>query len=279
MMMKMRNLGPLVVLLILLATAVAVPNAGMISVDEEYRIVCANSILADFTENVVDDLARVDYLMPAGVCPSHYDSRPSDATLVAEADIIVMMGWEGWLNGLIESTGNSEAVLIKCAAMGEQNLPEDVKDFVDHIAAGLSEVMEDDADDTDIVAAILRLTNGRGVDVAFEAAGAPETPEQAAEITHPGGKVIVSGVPSNDTMTMKAGTIRRKGLTIKLVRRMKHTYPRAIRLVQSGAVDVKPLITHIVPLERVAEAFETVAAYDDGVIKAIIRPDMDLAAG
>lgn len=136
-----------------------------------------------------------------------------------------------------------------------------------------------DPNETDIVAAILRLTNGRGVDVAFEAAGAPETPAQAAEVTRPGGKVIVSGIPSNDTIAMKAGTIRRKGLTIKLVRRMKHTYPRAIRLLQSGAVDVKPLITHTVPLECIAEAFETVAAYDDGVIKAIIRPDRDLTTG
>jgi threonine dehydrogenase-like Zn-dependent dehydrogenase len=45
--------------------------------------------------------------------------------------------------------------------------------------------------------------------------------------------------------------------------------------LQGGAVDVKPLITHTVPLECIAEAFETVAAYDDGVLKAVIRPDRD----
>jgi ABC-type Zn uptake system ZnuABC Zn-binding protein ZnuA len=146
MMMKMRTLGPLFVLLVLLATAVAVPTLGVASEDgDKLRIVAANSILADFTANVVDDMARVDYLMPAGVCPSHYDSRPSDAAMVAEADVIVMMGWEGWLNGLIESTGNSEAVLIKCAAQGEQNLPSHAKAFVDHIASGLAAVMVDDA--------------------------------------------------------------------------------------------------------------------------------------
>jgi len=128
-------------------------------------------------------------------------------------------------------------------------------------------------DEADIVAEIMHLTGGRGVDVAFEAAGASETPEQAAEVARPGGKVIVSGIPSDDTMTMRAGTVRRKGLTIKLVRRMKHTYPRAIWLVQSGAVDVKPLATHVFPLERITEAFETVAAYDDGVLKAVIRLD------
>jgi len=126
-------------------------------------------------------------------------------------------------------------------------------------------------DESDVVAEIMGLTGGRGVDVAFEAAGAPETPDQAAAMTRPGGKVIVAGIPSDDTMTMTAGTVRRKGLTIKLVRRMKHTYPRAIRLVQTGAVDVKPLATHLLPLERIVDAFEMVAAYADGVLRAVIQ--------
>jgi L-iditol 2-dehydrogenase len=60
-------------------------------------------------------------------------------------------------------------------------------------------------------------------------------------------------------------------LTIKLVRRMKHTYPRSIRLVQKDMVDVKSLVTHVFPLERITQAFEMVVAYDDGVIKAAIQ--------
>ena len=53
-------------------------------------------------------------------------------------------------------------------------------------------------------AEILRLTGGRGVDVAFEAAGAPETPQQAASVTRIGGKVIIAGIPSEDVMTFSA---------------------------------------------------------------------------
>lgn len=123
----------------------------------------------------------------------------------------------------------------------------------------------------DVVAAILRATGGRGVDVAFEAAGAHETPDQAARVTCPGGKVVVVGIPADDTMTMNASVIRRKGLTIKLVRRMKHTYPRAIRMVSKGIVDIKPLATHHFPLERIIEAFELVAGYKDGVLRAMIQ--------
>jgi L-iditol 2-dehydrogenase len=123
----------------------------------------------------------------------------------------------------------------------------------------------------DVVAEILGLTGGRGVDVAFEAAGAPGTPAQAAELACPGGKVVVAGIPSDDTMTMRAGTIRRKGLTIKLVRRMKYTYPRAIRMVQTGRVPVRPLVSHGYALDRVVEAMETAAAHADGVLKAVVR--------
>jgi len=129
-----------------------------------------------------------------------------------------------------------------------------------------------DPGDTDVAAAIRDLTGGRGVDVAFEAAGAPGTPQQAAVAARIGGKVIVAGIPAGeDAMTFSASTTRHKGLTIKIVRRMKHTYPRAIRLVQSGLVDVKPLATHLLPLERIDEAFQAVAGYRDGVLRAVIQ--------
>ncbi len=123
----------------------------------------------------------------------------------------------------------------------------------------------------DIVAAILEETGGRGVDVAFEAAGASLTPDQAAQITRPGGRVIVVGIPDDDTMTMTASVVRRKGLTIKLVRRMKHTYPRAIQLVLSGTIDVASLATHVFPLEETGRAFDLVDRRDDGVLKAMIQ--------
>jgi L-iditol 2-dehydrogenase len=126
-------------------------------------------------------------------------------------------------------------------------------------------------DEMDVVAEVMRLTGGRGVDVAFEAAGAPETPDQAAAVTRPGGKVVVVGIPSDDTMTLTAGVARTKGLTIKLVRRMKHTYPRAVSLVHRGMVDVGSLVTHLLPLERVIDAFDRVAAYEDGVLRAVIE--------
>lgn len=98
-------------------------------------------------------------------------------------------------------------------------------------------------------------TNGRGVDVVFEAAGAQDAVDDAFAAVRSGGKVILAGIPGDDKTYFSASIARRKGLTIKLVRRMKHTYPRAIELVEKGLVDVRSIVTHRFPLTQASEAF------------------------
>jgi L-iditol 2-dehydrogenase len=110
----------------------------------------------------------------------------------------------------------------------------------------------------------------QGLDVVFEAAGENAAVEMAVAAARPGGKVILVGIPADDRSSFTASVARRKGLTIKLVRRMKLTYPRALRLVKSGKVDARSLVTHTFPLEQAAEAF-AVAARRDG-LKVIITP-------
>ena len=91
--------------------------------------------------------------------------------------------------------------------------------------------------------------------VAFEVAGEQAAVEDAFAAVVPGGKVILTGIPADDKTSFPAGVARRKGLTIKMVRRMKHTYPRAIELVTKGLVDVRSLVTQRFPLEQAAQAF------------------------
>jgi L-iditol 2-dehydrogenase len=117
-------------------------------------------------------------------------------------------------------------------------------------------------------AAILAATGGRGVDVAFEAAGENAAVETAIAVAKRGGRVVLIGIPADDQTTFNASTARRKGLTIKLVRRMKNTYPRAIRLVESGVVDVRSLVTHRFPLAEVDKAF-ALASRREGIKVAV----------
>lgn len=118
---------------------------------------------------------------------------------------------------------------------------------------------------------ILEQTGGRGVDVVFEAAWAEETVGQAVQVARRGGKVMLVGIPRDDEACYPAHNARRKGLTLKYVRRMKHTYPRAIAMVRDGILDASTLVTHRFPLERASEAYQLVASYKDGVIKAVIE--------
>ena len=120
-----------------------------------------------------------------------------------------------------------------------------------------------------VVETIRAATNGRGVDVAFEAAGTQDAVDASVAAVASGGKVILAGIPNDDKTSFSASTARRKGLTIKLVRRMKHTYPRAIELVSKGLVDVRSLVTHHFPLEQADEAFR-VAERREG-LKIIIE--------
>jgi L-iditol 2-dehydrogenase len=117
---------------------------------------------------------------------------------------------------------------------------------------------------------VLRETKGRGVDVAIEAAWGDESIADAAEMTRLGGRLVLVGIPSEDRLTMKHSTARRKGLTILLSRRMKHVYPRAMRLGGSGEVDLKGLVTHRYRLRQSAEALALNEAYRDRVVKVMI---------
>jgi L-iditol 2-dehydrogenase len=112
-------------------------------------------------------------------------------------------------------------------------------------------------------------TGGRGVDVAFEVAGEQEAVDAAFAAVIPGGKVILASIPDDDHTSFTASVARRKGLTIKMVRRMKHTYPRAVELVSKGLVDVYSIVTHRFPLAEAREAFR-VAERREG-LKIIIE--------
>jgi L-iditol 2-dehydrogenase len=99
-----------------------------------------------------------------------------------------------------------------------------------------------------------------GVDVAFETAGVDDAIDQAMRATRPGARVVLAGIPADDQSTFQASLARRKGLTIAMARRMKEFYPRAIRLVENGLVDVESLVTTRVPLDRADEAFRLAAS-------------------
>jgi L-iditol 2-dehydrogenase len=90
------------------------------------------------------------------------------------------------------------------------------------------------------------------------------------EVTRPGGRITLGGIPDDDRIGFSASLARRKGLTVALVRRMNEVYPRAIGLVTRGQVDTASLVTDRFGLGEVGLAFET-AVRRDG-LKVIVEP-------
>jgi len=114
-----------------------------------------------------------------------------------------------------------------------------------------------------------------GPDIVFECAGENDAVGQAVELARPLGKVIVVGIPEEDSYIFPASTSRRKQLTAIFVRRSKHTTTMAIEQVAAGRLDASLYATHRFPLERAREAFELAISKNDGVIRAVI----DLTTG
>ncbi len=119
--------------------------------------------------------------------------------------------------------------------------------------------------------AILRETGWRGVDVAFDCAAKGETVNQCLGATRNGGRVILTGIPSSETVSFEFHVMRRKELAVFNVRRSNHESHAALEMLTREPSRFQPLVTHTRSLPRVQEAFEMVEGYREGVGKMVIQ--------
>ncbi len=122
-------------------------------------------------------------------------------------------------------------------------------------------------------AAVHEATGGRGVDVVYEASGADAAVALAIEAAMPGARVVLAGIPEEDSTTFTASVARRKGLTLVMVRRMKEVYPRSTALVAQGRVNVRDLVSHTFALTEIDAAFQVALAREG--LKVIVAPGAD----
>lgn len=128
---------------------------------------------------------------------------------------------------------------------------------------------------SDPVQEIMRLTDGRGVDVAIEALGRQETFESALRVLRPGGTLSSLGVYSGDLKipldAFAAGLGDHKIVTT-LCPGGKERMRRLVEIVGSGRVDTRALVTHRFKLDQIEQAYELFANQRDGVLKVAIMP-------
>jgi L-iditol 2-dehydrogenase len=122
----------------------------------------------------------------------------------------------------------------------------------------------------DVVMSILH-QQPLGMDVVYECAGQQETVDQAVDLLKPGGRLILIGIPREDRISLSIDKIRRKEITIVNVRRQNGCTRATMDLVAARKVQADFMVTHRFQLDQVQEAFELVAGYRDGVVKAMIE--------
>lgn len=140
-------------------------------------------------------------------------------------------------------------------------------------AMGADEVV--DFSKVDPVDEILRLTDGRGVDVAIEALGRQETFEAALRVLRPGGTLSSLGVYSSDLkipLDAFAAGLGDNTIVTSLCPGGKERMRRLLGVVGSGRVDARALVTHRFKLDDIEDAYDLFANQRDGVLKVAITP-------
>lgn len=108
------------------------------------------------------------------------------------------------------------------------------------------------------------------LDVVFECCGKQEAIDQAIEMLKPGGKLMIIGIPEFNRWSFSVDKLRHNEITITNVRRQVNCVEAALEMMEDGRIDIGLMPTHRFSFEDTQKAFELVAGYKDGVMKAMI---------
>ena len=103
--------------------------------------------------------------------------------------------------------------------------------------------------------AVRRATDGWGVDVVFEASGAPKAYDGVQDLLRPGGCLVLIGMPV-EPVRLDVSAIAAKEIRIETIFRYANVFDRALAMIASGKVDLKPLVSQTFPFEKSIAAFE-----------------------
>jgi L-iditol 2-dehydrogenase len=118
---------------------------------------------------------------------------------------------------------------------------------------------------------VRHLTNGEGADLVVEAVGKNETVGASIEAVRKGGTVVLVGNISPE-VTLPLQKVVTRQIRLQGSCASSGEYPRSIELMASGAINVKPLITAVAPLEEGPDWFKRLLAREPGLTKVVLTP-------
>ena len=126
----------------------------------------------------------------------------------------------------------------------------------------------------DPAATVREMTGGAGADVVLEAAGSDTAVMLALDLARRGGTVILSGIAGGGRrLTLESDLFALKNLRVDGVfAYTTGSFEQALRIIESGRLDVRPLVTHTLRLEEFEKAFDLLTNRPEPVVKVILRP-------
>lgn len=123
----------------------------------------------------------------------------------------------------------------------------------------------------DAVEEVMKLTEGRGCDLAIETAGTQITTVQTMNMTKKGATIVLVGYSKSGEMTLPMSLALDKELTFKTIFRYRHIYPMAIDAVAAGKVNLKGIVTDIFDLDDIQNAMDSSVNNKADIVKAVVR--------
>jgi threonine 3-dehydrogenase len=155
-------------------------------------------------------------------------------------------------------------------AIGAQSIyATDISKYRLQLARNMGADLALHANEDDVVEQIMEATYGEGIDVLLEMSGAPPAIEQGFSLLRPGGEVAILGLTGKNEIKFawdKNIIFKSANVVGILGRRLWDTWYQMTRLLESGSVDLTPIVTHKYKLDEYDKAIETMASGNSGKI-------------
>ncbi len=209
---------------------------------------------ANFTFKLPDS---VSFAEGALIEPLATGMQAADKARIRPGDVAVVIGAGtiGILTALSALAGGCSKVIV--ADLVQEKLD---------IAGDYDAIIPVNIARENLAEVVAQQTDNWGAQVVFEASGSPKAFANICDLTCPGGCIVLVGMPPEQVM-MDVVAIQAKEIRMESVFRYANQFPRALALLGSGQLNVKPLISEVFPFMRGIEAFERAARGQPGDVK------------
>lgn len=213
---------------------------------------------ANFTFRVPDNVSFAEAAMVEPLAVGMHAAKKAEIT-PGDVGVVLGAGPIGMVTGLAALAGGCSQIIITDVVQPKLDLAET-----------LGPILPVNVRDEDLVAVVNELTDDWGANVIFECSGNEKAAANVFAPLCPGGTVVYVGMPG-EPIAYDVVAAQVKEARVEHVFRYAHVYPRALALMGSGQIDVKPLITDKFDFEDSIEAFNFAADMPPTSVKAQIE--------